>query len=235
MKSLCIIIPASNEERFIKNTIKDVLSAVKDVKLVIVCNNCHDKTFSVVEKLRKRNKNIINVNIKERIGKGGAILEGFKHIGNSMYVGYLDADNAFYTDDILKLANELKKYDCVIASKWLNNNLVKVNETFFKKFYGRIWNLIINLLFKLNVKDSQAGMKFFRRDVLDKINTKDFICKGFDFDVELLHKIKKNGFSIKEVGVKIRKLDKKSSFSYRNTVKMLINVFRYWYLNIKKV
>src|SRR3989344_1680345 len=104
MKSLCIIIPASNEERFIKNTIKDVLSAVKDVKLVIVCNNCHDTTFSVVEKLRKRNKNIINVNIKERIGKGGAILEGFKHIGNSMYVGYLDADNAFYTDDILKLA-----------------------------------------------------------------------------------------------------------------------------------
>ncbi len=235
MKSLSIIIPANNEERFIESTIKDVLLTVKNVKLIVVCNNCSDKTFDVVEKLRKRNKDILNINIKERIGKGGAILEGFKYAGNSKYVGYLDADNAFYSRDILRLIKELNEYDCVIASKWFNSKLSYVNENFFRKVYGRIWNFIINFLFNLDVKDSQAGMKFFRRDILDKINTDNFICKGFDFDVELLHKIKKNGFCIKEIGVKIKKLDKKSSFSYKNILKMIVNIFRYRYLSIKKV
>ena len=235
MKSLSIIIPASNEEKHISNTIKDIFKVVKNVKIVVVCNNCEDNTFNVVENLRRKNRNIINLNIKERIGKGGAVLEGFKYIGNSEYASYLDADNAFYSEDILRLVKELDIYDCVIASKWLDNNITDINEKFFKKIFSRIWNLVINALFGLNVKDSQAGMKFFKKTVVEKIKDEDFICKGFDFDVELLHKIKKYNFKIKEVPVKIRNIDKKSSFSYKNALKMLINILRYKIATLKKV
>ncbi|MAG47098.1 hypothetical protein CL617_00705 [archaeon] len=232
MKFLSIIIPAHNEEKNIEKTIRDIFLEVRNVEVIVVCNNCSDKTFYVVGKIE--NKNILNLDINKNIGKGGAILEGLKY-AKGEYIGYVDADGAFYVEDITRLVKELKDYDCVIGSKWINNSFFNVNEGFFKKIFGRIWNLFVNFLFNLKIRDSQAGMKFFRKEVLKKIDLKSFYCRGFDFDVELLHKVKKKKFKIKEILVKIKNLDKKSSFSYKSVFFMFINILKYKFLKSKKV
>jgi len=226
MKYVSIVIPAHNEKKNIKNTIVNILESVKNSKIIVVCNNCNDDTFSIVERLRQKNDNILNLNFTDKIGKGGAIIEGFK-LADGDYIGFVDGDNAFFTSDLLGLINELGKSDCAIASKWLNRGFFNVNESFFKKISGRIWNFYVNILFDLSIKDTQAGMKFFRKRVLDRvIPEREFICTGFDFDVELLGRVKKNGFSIKEIPVNINKSNKRSSFSYPDSLKMMLNLAR---------
>ena len=218
---LSIVIPAKNEGNNIDQTLKAILKEFKKAEIIVVCNECRDNTFEAVEIIKKKHKNIINLNFTYHTGKGGAVLEGFKRASGNI-VGFVDADNVFYTKDMKKLIKYLDKYDCVIASKWKSGSS-KVKESRTRKIYGRIWNFLIRILFGLNFSDTQAGMKFMKRDVLRHLG--EFKCKDFEFDVELLWKIEKAGFSIKEVYAPTKDM-KKEKFSIKDAFKMFINIVK---------
>lgn len=202
---ISIIIPAHNAEHYIQDKIKE-LQVIKNAQIIVVCNNCKDYTYEKVEQIRKTNKNMINLNFPFYTGKGGAILRGFA-VAKGDIIGFVDADNAFYLRDIKKIIALTKKYECVIASKWKGRNFSGVEQSVKRRIYSRAWNFLIKILFGLEYKDTQAGLKFFRKEVIDKIN-KNFVCTGFEFDVELLWKIKESGFYIKEVPVSLRQSEK---------------------------
>src|SRR3989338_9684006 len=108
-----IIIPAHNAENFISDTLKE-LKAIKNAQLIVVCNNCKDNTFEKVNQLKKKYPNIINLNFPFYTGKGGAILRGFPYAKGNV-IGFIDADNAFYLEDIKKIIALTNKYDAVIG------------------------------------------------------------------------------------------------------------------------
>src|SRR3989344_8345313 len=95
--NLTIIIPAYNEERRIGKTLDDYcrfFNKIKlDYKLLVLLNGCKDNTLDVVKKYKKKHSKIEYKNIKEAIGKGGAVIEGFK-IANTDLIGFVDADNS---------------------------------------------------------------------------------------------------------------------------------------------
>ena len=194
---LSLIIPAHNEEKRILKTLKNYTEVLpkkyKDYEIIVVCNGCSDNTFNVVREDYKNNEKLKLINI-EKSGKGNAILNGFK-IANKQYVGFIDADDPFEGDSVIEMIDLLKDYDGVIASKWKGKKFNEVPEGFTKKFLGRGWNFLIRFLLKLKFKDTQGGAKFFKKEVIDTID-KEFICDGFEFDVELLHKVNKSNFRI---------------------------------------
>lgn len=218
-----IIIPSHNEENVIESVIKNISKILKKEEIIVVSNGCTDNTPKIIDGLKL--KNVKHVEIKERIGKGGAIIEGFKRADGDI-VGFLDADDAFRSEDILKIINETKHTNCVIASKWKGKKISQVDWPIRRKLFSRGWNLLIKSFLNLNFSDTQAGLKFFQRRVLNSIDL-DFICKGFEFDVELLYKIKKKGFSIKEIGVSIKSKNT-SSFNLSYAPKMFFNLIILW-------
>jgi len=219
---ISIIVPAHNAESFIEETLHG-LRAIKNAEIIVVCNNCNDNTYAKVEKVRKGWKNIVNLNSPFYTGKGGAILCGFA-IAKGSVIGFVDADNVFYVSDIKKLIALTKKYDCVIGSKWKGRYFSYVKQSLKRRVYGRVWNFLIKTLFGLEYKDTQAGLKFFRKKVIDKIN-RFFICTGFEFDVELLWKIKKAGYGVYEVPVSLRQKEK-STMRTMHILLMLWNLMR---------
>ena len=78
-----VIIPAYNEEKRILRTLEPYYAFFKkklknDFELVIVPNNCNDKTLEVAQNFAKGKKQIEILNISEKVGKGGAVITGFE-------------------------------------------------------------------------------------------------------------------------------------------------------------
>ena len=165
------------------------------------------------------------MDFSEKLGKGGAILEGMK-IADGDWIGFIDADDAFDLKYLKTQLLSLDNYDCIIASKWKGRNIFQVNEPIIRKILSRGWNILVRVLLNLNYYDTQAGAKFFKKEVKDNIGD-DFISKGFAFDVELLNKIKKNNFSIKEIYVP-SKFIPGSTFKLRHCKQMFKDLLKIW-------
>ena len=225
--NLSVIVPAYNEEKRVTKTLNSYLSFFprhfNSIEIIVVCNGCKDRSAELVKKLSEKDKRISCLEYTNKIGKGGALVEGFRR-ATKEYVGFMDADDAFDLNSIKNMIYMLRDYDCVLASKWKNQRFSKVDEPFIRKVFGRGWNLLARLLFGLHFKDTQAGSKFFKKEVFEAIN-KNFLTKGFEFDVELLHNINKKGFSMKETYVKTAHIPE-SKFNFNHIPLMFFNIIR---------
>jgi len=226
LKEISIIIPAYNEEKRIKNTLNSLYKVFGDyIKILVISNGSIDNTINILKKENKKHPNLKFLDFPNKLGKGGAILEGLK-IVNENYIGFIDADDAFDLEYIKKILNKLNDYDCIIASKWKGRNFFQIDEPFLRKILSRVWNLLAKIFLGLNYTDTQAGAKFFRKEAIDKIGF-NFISKGFAFDIELLNKIKRKKFRIKEIYVPSKFIEG-STFSLKYCPYMLIDLIKIW-------
>ena len=226
-----IVIPAYNEERRIGKTLDsytNFLDKKINYEIIVICDGCTDKTVDVVKKFQQENKKIKLFVLPKRMGKGGGVYYGFsKSMGDN--IGFVDADNAVTPEEFMKLIKDIKKNDCVIASRRVKGSEMIIPPqsrlwNFTMRLLSMIFNKIVNFVFKLNIKDTQCGAKLMKRYVYEKIKN-ELRITGFEFDVELLWRIKKNGFNIKEVGV-IWRHDLESKSSIFNSLNMLISLLK---------
>jgi len=223
-----LVIPAHNAEIVIENSVKEYtkfLSFYNEYELIVVCNGCTDNTAGIAKKFARTNPHISVIEIKER-GKGFAVLKGFSAAKKEI-IGFMDADNAFKLDAVKDMISLLGQYDCVIASKWVGRNVFEISEPFTRKVLAVGWKALTLLLLGMRFHDTQAGCKFLKKRAFDGIN-KNFICTGFDFDVELLFKLKEKGYSIKEVNIPVSKYFKFSTFRLKFVPIMFWHMFKLW-------
>ena len=234
MLKLSLIIPAYNEEQRIGKTLQNYIYHLqkylpKEFEIIVVLNGCHDRSLEIVEDFTRKHKAIRYVDIPQAIGKGGAVLHGFS-LAKGKIIGFLDADDAFDLMTVQVMVDSLLQgqVDCFIASKWKGIRFSAVNEPFIRKVLSRGWNTLVKFLLRIPVQDTQAGAKFLRRDVFQSIGH-DFICRGFDFDIELLLRVKQNGFTIKEEYVPNKHIPG-STFNLKHIPHMFKDLIKLWWL-----
>ena len=226
MTNLSIIIPAYNEEKRIESTLNNLLKVFGDAEIIVVSNGSKDGTVEILKKWKDKNPNLDYKDFSEKLGKGGAIVEGLKEAKGD-WVGFIDADDAFDLEYIKQVLMTFSTFDCVIASKWKGKNTFQVDEPFLRKLMSRGWNLLVRVFLNLKYRDTQAGAKFFKKKVRENIGC-DFISRGFAFDVELLNKIKKGGFRVKEVYIPSRFVEG-STFSLKYCGNMFRDLLKIWW------
>ncbi len=226
-KDFTLIIPAYNEENRIEQTLNSIHNSFNDsIDVIIISNGSIDNTINILKKYKLKYKNFDYLDFKDKLGKGGAILEGLKK-AKTKYLGFIDADDAFDLTYIKEIIKNLKNNDVIIASKWKHQSFFEVNEPFLRKIMSRGWNILVRILLKLNFRDTQAGAKFFKKSAFDKINS-TFISKKFAFDAELLYKFKKNRFFIKEVYTpSVYKAE--TTFRFRDIFSMFTDLIKIWW------
>jgi len=221
---ISIIIPAYNEEKRIGKTLDSLAGFFKnqDYEIIVSANGCKDLTESLIRSYVAKNKKIKLVS-SEIAKKGLALQKGFSQSKGDIVV-FADADSSSGPEEIWKLVKELENYDCVIGSRMVRK-LIKVKQPWKREAFGRLMSLIVRMLFRLGINDTQCGYKAFRRLALEKVfNTVS--SKGFEFDVELLLKIKKAGFSIKELPIRWAD-DKRSTLKiYPDAFRMFSNILK---------
>ncbi len=225
MTKISIIVPAYNEGKRIESTLNSLFSTFPKGEIIVVSNGSRDDTIEILRRWKNKNPNLIYLDFPEKLGKGGAIIQGLK-IAKGDWIGFIDADDAFDLNYLKNSLLMLSEYDCIIASKWKDKNIFQIDEPITRKILSRGWNILVRILLGLNYRDTQAGAKFFRLEVNEKIG-QDFLSKGFAFDVELLNRIKTNNFKIKEVYVPNRYVEG-STFSLKHCKNMFKDLVRIW-------
>jgi glycosyltransferase involved in cell wall biosynthesis len=194
-----IIIPAYNEE----NRISRLLVPLTDVQaeFIFVCDG-NDKTPEVIDNFKKEHP-LMTIRCltgyPQRLGKGGGVYEGFR-AATSPVVGFMDADNSTTYHEMMRLLTLLDGHDGIIGSRYMPGSFIETRQPLARRFQSRVFNHIIRILFGLRYYDTQCGAKFFRRETLLRI-LPGLRAKGFEFDVELLWHMKRNGYDIVEVPV----------------------------------
>lgn len=219
---ITIIIPARNEEKIIGKTLDYYIpflsERIKNIKFLVVMDNCNDKTLEIVKEYKKKYKNLDYIYFENSLGgKGGAIIEGFKYSINSDIIGFVDADAPIDAKDLYNMIKIAEKYDCVIGTRKYSSY-----NSIFRMILSFSFRVLINILFFINIYDVQTGAKIFKGNVIRKI-LNNLTFKDFTFDTELLYLIKKEKFEIFQYPLKYYKYEKKKT---RNMLKMTISMFK---------
>ncbi len=195
-----IVIPAYNEEKRIERTLRKYTQTFgKGYEFITICDGT-DKTGNIVKELSKKDKRIRPLILEYHLkGKGESVYKGFD-LSKGKTVGFTDADCSVKPKEYKKLIEGLKYCDCVVASRRVDGAKIVMNRPWHIQFASFVFNKIVNFLFGLGIKDTQCGAKVMKKHVYEKIK-KDLTLMGFEFDVELLWRIKKSGFSILEVPI----------------------------------
>ncbi len=198
-----LLIPAYNEERRIEPVLRAYAAYFKDhyrgkFQLVVVLNGCRDNTLGVVKKVAADYPFIRPDEFKDPIGKGGALIEGLRLAPLADVIGYVDADGATPPAAFHDLVKRIDQAECVIGSRWLPGAVLHVEQSNRRRFASRAFHLIVEVLFRMHIRDTQCGAKVMRRHAVEEIHSYLRIA-DMAFDINLLYALKRAGFRILEV------------------------------------
>jgi len=232
--SLLLLIPAYNEEQRIEPMLREYGRYFQELyqgksQLVVVLNGCRDNTKGVVERVAKDVSNLSFLEFPDRIGKGGALIEGLKLAPLADVIGYVDADGASPPQAFHALVKRLGEADCVIGSRWLPGAVLHQAQPWMRRFASRCFHLVVEALFWMHIKDTQCPCKAMRRAVVEKIHSSLRIA-DLAFDVNLLVAAKRAGFTVLEVPTEwTDKIGSKVTASlFRASLAMFLSVVRVW-------
>ena len=236
--SLLLLIPAYNEEARIEPVLRKYATFFQQnyagaFQLVVVLNGCRDNTLGVVQRVAKEFTAIRWLDFPAPIGKGGALIEGLKLAGSNDVVGYVDADGATGPAAVLQLLPYMENAECVVGSRWLPGSVLLKAQPKFRQVISRCFHLIVELLLRLHIKDTQCPCKLMRRAAVEKIHPYLRIA-DLAFDVNLLMALKQAGFRILEVPIEWTDIvgSKVTSSLFRQSLTMFLSVLRvrliYW-------
>ncbi len=205
-----VVIPAYNEATNIENSIDvifDLLasSPVGNFELILVNDGSSDNTDELILSISKKKKyknRVSAVSYFPNQGKGWALKTGFEaSVGK--FVAFYDADLEIppkllptYLETIKK-----EKADAIVGSKRHPESILEYSKV--RKIISNVYYIFNRIFFGLKVKDTQSGIKIFKRDLLEKI-VPTLLVKRFAFDLELLVNVVRLGGKIIEAPIEIQ-------------------------------
>jgi glycosyltransferase involved in cell wall biosynthesis len=191
-----VIVPAYNEGDNIPSCVEQVSEAMRDAgykaEIIIVNDGSTDNTLSIARSLQMKCPSLRVLDLKRNYGKTTALKEGIR-VAKGDAVAFFDADMQYDATDLVKLVG-LMSYGTDVANGRRDFQAYELTRTAF----SRIYNAILRLVFRLNVTDSNCGVKVLTRRAADP----DILFRyGLPLVVPLL---KVRGFRLSETAVSLR-------------------------------
>ena len=109
-------------------------------------------------------------------------------------ISFLDAGREIDPKGVMMLMAHIEWYDADIIVGSKRHPASKVpSYPFIRKVYSFGYHALVRLLFGLNLKDTQAGLKIFRRKVLEDVMPR-LLVKKHAFDIEILSVARRLGY-----------------------------------------
>lgn len=185
-KFLSIIVPVYNQESTIRHNLHSILSELEllqiPFEIIVIIDGAVDASKQEARKVKHRSLRVYGYNTNK--GKGYAVRFGMSRAKGDV-IGFIDAGGEIRESGIPMLIEHMRWYnaDIVIGSK--RHPVSKVVYPLYRKIFSVGYQILIRILFGLSVRDTQTGLKLFKRNVLEDILPR-LLVKEFAFDIEIL-------------------------------------------------
>lgn len=184
--TLSVVVPAFNQEDEIAHTLEvidRVLSAARITHEIIVVSDGSDDQTAVRASAGATDA-VRVIEYQPNRGKGNALRVG-SAAASGEWVAWVDADLDLHPSMLPSFLEQARALglDAVVGSKRHADS--RVHYPRIRRVYSWMYQLLVRVLFRLDVRDTQVGMKVFRRDVLDRVLPL-VLVKQYAFDLEVL-------------------------------------------------
>ena len=213
----CVLLPAYNEEKAITELIKQI----KDLGLevVVIDDGSLDNTAAVALKLQ-----VVVLLHKKNRGKGQALRTGFNYAIKNEYDGIIimDADGQHLASEIPGFIESANKSDAGII---IGNRMEHPKGMpCVRRMTNSITSLIISILMKCKVPDSQCGFRLIKTGVLKKLNLSTM---HYDTETEILLEASRDGFRVESILIQTVYSNQKSRINpILDTVRFCFLIFK---------
>ena len=195
LSSVSFFCPAYFEEKNLPILIPKVVSLLLKItnkfEIIIIEDGSPDKTGKVADELSNQYPCVKVIHHHRNLGYGASLRDGFCN-SKYEYIMYTDGDNQYDINEFIPYIHLLSNADI------LSGYVTKKALTPLRKIQSVVFNLLVKILFLVNIKDINCSMKIYKRKVLDSISIKS--TSAF-IDAEMLIKAKRLGFSIAQFPV----------------------------------
>lgn len=205
MPEKLVLIPTYNEKENIENIIRAVFGLQKKYHILVIDDGSPDGTADIVKRLQNEFTNeLFIVERQGKLGLGTAYIAGFKWgLANEyQYIFEMDADFSHNPKDLERLyeACAIQGADLAVGSRYVRGINV-INWPMSRVLLSFFASLYVKVITGLNIADTTAGFKCYKRQVLETIELDKIQFKGYAFQVEMKFTAYKCGFIIKEVPI----------------------------------
>jgi glycosyltransferase involved in cell wall biosynthesis len=194
--TISVIFPAFNEEMNLEAVVRSALKVLPSVsrsfEIIIVNDGSHDGTGEVAERLTSRSRHVRVVHHPRNLGYGAALKSGIEQARHE-FIFFCDSDRQFSLKDLHRLLAWAGRFDIVAGYRQSRQDPIH------RRLNAKGWNLLVRLVFGLNLRDIDCAFKIFRREVFESLPIETV---GAMVNTEILVRALSHGFTIKEVPVR---------------------------------
>ena len=179
----------------------------REYEVLIVEDGSLDDSLPILRRLEATFPTINVLRNPRNMGKGFSIRNGILN-SRGKYIIFTDIDMAYSKRNILAVLERLEAGDpLVVGNRRLPESVYVVNNALVKYVYRRhrggiAFNALVRLLFGLNTRDTQSGLKGFSRSAAARIFQRLY-TDGFLFDIEIFIRSRALGIPVTDVAVQL--------------------------------
>ena len=210
-----LVVPAYNEEKGLPLVVQEYLDVVDEI--IVVDDGSSDGTFQAAKALAGGKTKVFRHEVNS--GKVAALRTGVEHATGDIII-FTDADYTYPARYVPDLVREIEKgADLVLGARMQERE----NIPAFNRIGNNIFSFLATYISCMRIKDSQTGMRAFRRQMFDKLDVK---AKGLEFETKMTVRAAKLGYKIVEVPIEYRERVGKSKLRpIKDGARMLAALF----------
>lgn len=233
MNKTLIVVPTYNERENLPRMAERLAALPVPVDLLVVDDNSPDGTGQVADELAAKHAWIHVLHRQEKNGLGRAYIAGFKWAlaRDYEFVFEMDGDFSHNPDDIPALLEAAQEADLVLGSRYINGIRI-INWPLSRLMLSKGAAKYVQKITGMPFTDPTGGYKCFRRRALEAIELDAVRSNGYSFQIEMTHKLWRQGMKVVEVPIifteRVRGHSKMSGHIVREAFFM---VWRLWVQN----
>jgi glycosyltransferase involved in cell wall biosynthesis len=224
---LCVIMPAYNEETHIRDNLLEtsriISRFVNNYQIIAINDGSSDRTKGKIIEASLMDSHISCISYTANKGKGYAICKGVKY-ADAEYIAFLDSDMELNPSMLRYFLKALQGTDADIAIGSKLHKKSKLKYPLSRRIMSIGYYTLLKLIFHMNIKDTQTGIKLFKASVIKPI-CENLITDGYAFDIEILATATHKGCKIIELPVELV-FKRERRLKSRFTLKTIFGIFK---------